>query len=147
LKDKIEHRLDCQPIDCGVDRYYDAFKEYWRPNSWGTDNNRRFLFVRQFNAKQRKGRVQLNLFEPIDYGFDVKAIITNRKDTFAKVVVCHEGRGSQEGIFAELKSENALAYIPTKTWLGNRVFMSAVLITHNLTRQLEMLSTQPIRHS
>jgi hypothetical protein len=65
----------------------------------------------------------------------------------AKVVMCQEGRGSQEGIFAELKSENALAYIPTKTWLGNRVFMSAVLIAHNLTRKLEMLSTQPIRHS
>jgi len=39
----------------------------------------------------------------------------------------------QEGPFAELKSENALAYVPTNTWAGNRAYMSAVLIAHNLT--------------
>lgn len=147
LKDKIEQRMDWQLIDCSVDRYCDAFEEHWRADSWSVDNGRRFLFVRQFNAKQRKGPLQLDLFEPVDYDFDFKVIITNRKDALAKAVVCHEGRGSQEGIFAELKSENALAYVPTKTWLGNRAFMSAVLIAHNLTRELEMLSKEPTRHS
>ena len=31
----------------------------------------------------------------------------------------------------ELKSENGLAYVPTNTWLGNRAYLSAVLIAHN----------------
>lgn len=145
LKEKIEDRLDWQPIDCGKERDCDAFEENWQPESWGEDRARRFLFIRQFNAKQRKDPIQLNLFEPISYEFDFKVVITNRKDSLAKAVELHEGRGSQEGIFAELKSENALAYVPTKTWLGNRAFMSASLIAHNLTRELEMTCEQTTR--
>jgi len=41
----------------------------------------------------------------------------------AELVPCHEGRGSQEGLFAELKSENGLAYVPTNIWLGNRAYL------------------------
>ena len=145
LKEKIEDRIDWQPIDCGAERDCDAFEQNWQPESWGEDRARRFLFIRQFNPKQRKDPIQLNLFEPISYDFDFKVVITNRKDSLVKAVVLHEGRGSQEGIFAELKSENALAYVPTKTWLGNRAFMSATLIAHNLTRELEMTCEQRTR--
>jgi hypothetical protein len=145
LKEKIEDRIDWQPIACGAERDCDAFEQNWQPESWGEDRARRFLFIRQFNPKQRKDPIQLNLFEPINYDFDFKVVITNRKDSLAKAVVLHEGRGSQEGIFAELKSENALAYVPTKTWLGNRAFMSATLIAHNLTRELEMTCEQTTR--
>lgn len=145
LKEKIDDRMDWQPIDCGAERHCDAFEENWQPESWGEDRARRFLFIRQFNPKQQKTPIQLDLFEPISYDFDFKVVITNRKDSLAKTVVLHEGRGSQEGIFAELKSENALAYVPTKTWLGNRAFMSATLIAHNLTRELEMSCEQKTR--
>lgn len=145
LKEKIEDRIDWQPIDCGVERDCDAFEENWQPESWGKGRARRFLFIRQFNPKQQKEPIQLDLFEPSSYDFDFKVVITNRKDWIAKAVVFHEGRGSQEGIFAELKSENALAYVPTKTWLGNRAFMSATLIAHNLTRELEMTCEQTTR--
>ncbi|MDB4224714.1 hypothetical protein N9850_13150 [Granulosicoccus sp.] len=61
LKDKFEQRMDWQPIDCGVDRYCDAFEEHWLADSWSVKNTRQFLFVRQFNAKQRKGPLQPDL--------------------------------------------------------------------------------------
>jgi hypothetical protein len=138
LKERIEERIEWQPID--PER--DAFEENWQPQSWGENRGRRFLFVRQFNAEQRKEPLQLDLFVPLSYNFDFKVVITNRKDSLAKAVLMHEGRGAQEGIFAELKSENALAYVPTKTWLGNRAFMCAVLIAHNLTRERTMLSEE-----
>lgn len=96
-------------------------------------------------SKQQKTPIQLDLFEPISYEFDFKVVITNRKGSLCTAVVLHEGRGTQEGIFAELKSDNALAYVPTKTWLGNRAFMSATLIAHNLTRELEMTCEQMTR--
>lgn len=103
---------------------------------------RRFLFVRQFNAEQRKEPLQPDLSGPLGYYFDFKVVITNRKDSLTKSELMHEGRGAQEVIFAELKSENALDYVPRKTWLSSRAFMCAVLIAHNLARQLTMLSEE-----
>jgi hypothetical protein len=137
--DEPEEPINWQDIDDSRD----AFEAHWKPASW--EKKRRFVLVRQFVTEQRKGPLQYDLFEPRSYQFDYKAVITNRKDPINKVVLCHEGRGSQEGIFAELKSESALAYVPTGTWLGNRAFMSAVLIAHNLTRELTMASEQPLR--
>lgn len=137
--DEPEKPINWQDIDDSRD----AFEAHWKPASW--EKKRRFVLVLQFVTEQRKGPRQYDLFEPRSFQLDYKAVITNRKDPINKVVLCHEGRGSQEGIFAELKSESALAYVPTGTWSGNRAFMSAVLIAHNLTRELTMASEQPMR--
>jgi hypothetical protein len=128
--DESEEPINWQDID----ESRDAFEAHWKPASW--EKNRRFVLVRQFVTEQRKGPLQYDLFEPRSYKFDCKAVITNRKDLINNVVLCHEGLGSQDGIIAELKSESALAYVPTGTWLGNRAFMRAVLIAHNVTREL-----------
>lgn len=139
LKSLIEEQFEWQNIDAERD----AFEASWQPESW--ECKRRFVFVRQFNAVQRKAPLQLDLFAPRSYRFEYKVLVTNRKCAIAETVLCHEGRGSQEGIFAELKSENALAYVPTRTWLGNRAFMSATLMAHNLVRELAMVSAEPVR--
>ncbi len=47
LKDIIERRIDWQPID----PLRDAFRTSWQPKSCGENRSRRFLFVRQFNAR------------------------------------------------------------------------------------------------
>ena len=65
--------------------------------------------------------VQLDLFIPYEYGYTFKVVLTNEKLTAAKVVALHNGRGSQEGLFAELKSQNALSYVPTRTWYADQV--------------------------
>ncbi|MCP4936306.1 MAG: IS1380 family transposase, partial [bacterium] len=55
------------------------------------------------------------------------------------------GRGSQEGIFAELKSQNALSYVPTRTWRGNQVYLLSAVLAHNLSRELQMITRAPSR--
>lgn len=140
LKDMLgEHTGHWHDID--EDR--DAFERRWQPPSWPV--KRRFVFVRQHAAVQRREPLQLDLFEPRDYRFEYKVVVTNKRDPIADLVLCHEGRGAQEGLFAELKSENALAYVPSNTWLGNRAYMSAALIAHNLTRELTMRTAAPAR--
>ena len=134
-----EHTGDWQSID----EERDAFECRWQPASWGI--KRRFVFVRQRVAVQQTAPLQLDLFEPRDYRHEYKVVVTNKRDPMADLVLCHEGRGAQEGLFAELKSENGLAYVPTNTWLGNRAYMSAVLIAHNLTRELTMRTAEPAR--
>ena len=57
----------------------------------------------------------------------------------------HNGRGSQEGIFAELKSHNHMDYIPTRTWAGNKMYLLSTILAHNLTRELQMIATPPQR--
>ena len=39
-----------------------------------------------------------------------------------RVVTFHEWRGSQEGIFAELKSDCQMGYIPVQTRVGNQLY-------------------------
>ena len=40
---------------------------------------------------------------------------------------------SQEGIFAELKTDNQLDYVPTRTWVGNQIYLLSVLLAHTPT--------------
>lgn len=57
----------------------------------------------------------------------------------------HHGRGSQEGLFAELKSHNHLDYIPCERWYGNQAYLLATLFAHNLNRELQMVGKEPQR--
>jgi len=87
---------------------------------------------------QSKEPVQLDLFEPFKTGCDFKVVISNKSLSVPRLIDFHNGRGSQEGIFGELKSDNALAYVPTRTWTGNQTYMLAALLAHNLTRDHQM---------
>ena len=98
----------------------------------------RFLFVRDRYKVQRKGAIQLDLFEPHDFNYRYKVIVTN-KDTKARhAIEYHEGRGTQEGLFAELKTEAAMSYVPCNTWNANKLFLLSNVFAHNLTRELQM---------
>ena len=57
----------------------------------------------------------------------------------------HNGRGSQEGIFGELKSHSPMDYVPTRRWNGNQVYLLSALFTHNLARELQMITRAPDR--
>ena len=73
-------------------------------SSIGSNRRHRFVCIRQRSRIQYKEPVQLNLFIPYEYGYDFKAIITNKSLCAKKVLNYHNGRGAQEGLFAELKS-------------------------------------------
>ena len=95
------------------------------------------MFIRHEEKIQHKQPVQLDLFEPYEYGYTFKVIVTNKTLGAEKLVAYHNGRGSQEGLFAELKLQNALAYVPTRTWTGNKVYMLCAILAHNLCRDLQ----------
>jgi Transposase DDE domain group 1 len=141
LKQQIEQRQRWQraSADC------DSFELSWKPKSW--QRRYRFLVFRKRVKLQHKEPVQLDLFVPYQYGYEFRAILTNKRLTPAKVLAFHNGRGAQEGIFAELKSDNALAYVPTRTWVGNQIYLLAALMAHNLARELQMRAQPPARNT
>ncbi len=119
------------------------FEAKWKPKAWKTPH--RFLFIRTCIKQQQKEPIQLDLFVPHAYGYEFKVILTNKSLGARKVLVFHNGRGSQEGTFAELKSDNALGYIPTRSWVGNQIYLLSVLLAHNLGREFQMIAHPPSR--
>jgi hypothetical protein len=141
LKGKIESRRRWRRLSSEAS----YFEEWWKPQSW--DRRFRFVFVRTLAKRQRKEPIQLDLFVPHEYGYDFKVIVTNKTIAPKKVVAFHEGRGSQEGIFGELKTHCQMGYVPVRTWLGNQTYLLAGLFAHNLLRELQMMTTAPSRHT
>ena len=109
LKEMVEGRRRWRPMAGGLG----YFETRWKPKSWNT--RYRFIFIRKHVRCQNKAPIQLDLFQPIEYGYEFKVIVTNNKTNPRKVVLFHEGRGSQEGIFAELKTHCQMGYVPVKT--------------------------------
>jgi len=134
LKAMIEGRKRWRRVNGGSS----YFEIPWKPQKW--DQHFRFIFVRTRNKKQRKGVMQLDLFIPYEYGYDFKVVVTNKTVKAKTAVAFHNGRGAQEGIFAELKSRCHMGHIPVRTLIGNQLYLLAGLLAHNLTRELQMLT-------
>jgi hypothetical protein len=138
LKEKIENRKRWRTID----REWSYFETNWKPKSWGTSY--RFVFTRRKNKKQYKGPLQLHLFEPRDINFDYKVIVTNKTESAKSVVLFHNGRGSQEGIFGDAKTDAALDVISSRRLAGNQIFTLCSIMAHNLSRELQIMTSQPL---
>jgi hypothetical protein len=139
LKRAVEQRTRWQQVDDTVS----YFQMRYQPKSW--DTARRFVFIRTREAEQRKGPLQLGLFEPYVYGHQFKVILTNTTLSAAKLLALHNGRGAQEGIFAELKSQAHMDYVPCKRRAGNQTYLLAAILAHNLNRELQMSAHSPER--
>jgi len=137
LKDMIESRKRW----CKIDNQWSYFETPWKPKSWNTCY--RFLFIRKKNKKQQKGMLQLHLFEPRDFNYDYKVIVTNKTESAKHVVLFHNGRGSQEAIFGDAKNDAALNVIPSRRLAGNQVFTLCSMMAHNLSREVQMLASPP----
>ena len=98
----------------------------------------RLIFVRQHSAVQRKEPLQLDLFKPHDFNYQYKAVLSNKITHAANTIEYHEGRGTQEGIFTELKSQMAMGYVPCNSWNANKLYLLCNVFAHNLTRELQM---------
>jgi len=128
-----------------IDKEWVYFETNWKPKSWNTSF--RFLFVRKKVKKQRKGPLQLHLFEPRDFMFDYKVIVTNKKESAKRVILFHNGRGSQEAIFGDAKTDAALDVIPSRGLSGNQIFTLCAMMAHNLSREIQMLASPPAPRS
>ena len=89
--------------------------------------------------------MQLDLFEPVEEGYEFKVIVTNKKGLAGSVVRYHEGRGYQEKIFGEMKSQAQMDYIPARRRAANEVYLLCSMLAHNLARELQMRSGGPVR--
>jgi hypothetical protein len=139
LKDKVEQRRRWRRLD----EETSYFEADWKPKSWS--KRYRFVFIRKRVRRQHKAPIQLDLFVPHEEGYDFKVIVTNKRQRAKHVVAFHEGRGSQEGVFAELKSHCHMDYVPVTTLHGNQIYLLAGMLAHNLGRELQMIAHPPQR--
>lgn len=142
---ELKHRLERRRIWWRLNADQGYFELDWKPKSW--PRRFRFLAVRSRIKVQRRGVVQLHLFEPYAFGYDFKLVVTNKTISARHVVAFHDGRGAQEGVFAELKSEGQMDYIPVRTLTGNQTYMLAAILAHNLNRELQMQVRSPERRT
>jgi hypothetical protein len=88
--------------------------------------------------RQRKEPVQLELFTPYQEGYEFKVIVTNKQGKAKTILLFHNGRGAQENIFSELKSQCNMDYVPTRRLSGNQLYYQSAVLAHNLYRELQM---------
>jgi hypothetical protein len=134
LKARIEQRRQWHRL--GQDTT--CFELSWKPKPWA--RRHRLLCIRNYVKVQRKEPIQLELFVPHARGYEFKAIVTNKTLGPRRLLAFHNGRGAQESVFSELKSENALACVPTRAWLGNRLYLLSSLLAHNLAREMQIIA-------
>jgi hypothetical protein len=139
LKQRIESRRRWHRVNAELS----YFEDRWKPQSW--PRRYRFVFLRTAHRRRSKQPVQLDLFEPVDTDFRYTVVVTNKTVHAAAVVRFHHGRGAQEGVFAELKSQGQIDYVPTRTFAGNQLYLLAAVFAHNLNRELQMAVEPPDR--
>ena len=119
-----------------LDSLWDYFESDWAPQCW--QRRYRFLFLRHRVNKQSKQPVQLELFTPHEEGYEFKVIVTNRRGKAKSILLFHNGRGSQENQFSELKSQCNMDYVPTRRLSANQLYFLSAVFAHNLYRELQM---------
>lgn len=132
LKERVEQRKKWLRMD----EQTSYFELHWKAKSW--DKSRRFIFIRTCARKQNKEPVQLDLFEPHEYGYEFKVIVTNKTTSVKNVLAFHNGRGAQEAIIGDLKTHCQQDYVPVKTLNGNKTYLLAGIIAHNMAKELQM---------
>lgn len=141
LKGAVARRRLWYPLD----KTLSFFELRWKPKSW--PRRLRFVVLRTERPRRFKGPVQLDLFTPMDTDYEFSVVVTNKTVAARKVVRFHHGRGAQEGVFAELKSQGQLDYVPTRTLVGNQIYLLAALLAYNLHRELQMTTLPPARRT
>ena len=137
LKEQVESRKRWKRCGKGLS----FFELEWKPKKWS--RRYRFFVIRKEVPEQRKGEIQLDLFEPRHWKYDYKVTVTNKRTTVKSTTRYHEGRGSQEGVFGEMKTDVAMGHIPVRTRNGNQAYLLAGLMAHNLVREVQMRQPSP----
>ena len=75
---------------------------------------------------------------------DYKVLVTNKTGSAKSLVLFHNGRGSQEAIFGDAKTDAALDVIPSRRLAGNQLFTLCAMMAHNLSREIQMLASPPL---
>jgi hypothetical protein len=81
----------------------------------------------------------LELFVPHQQGYEFNVVITNKEGSAKHILLFHNGRGTQESLFSDLKGQCQMDYVPTRRLAGNQLYFLSAVLAHNLYRELEML--------
>lgn len=84
---------------------------------WAGASRFRFLYTR--GPKRRKGPRQLNIFAADEYAYPFTVIVSNATLFVRKLLVLHDSRGAQEGIFVQLKPQTRMDSIPCRCRAAN----------------------------
>ena len=104
------------------------------------------VFVHPTGCKEiHREPIQLDLFIPQTYGYQYTVIVTNKMIGMRKVLRFHHGRGYQEKVFGELKSQSQMDYIAVRRLSGNQLYLMTAILAHNLTRELQMRTESKAR--
>src|SRR5690606_39747017 len=106
----------------------------------------RCVGLRRRVRQPQAGPIQLDLFQPTDREYEFKVVLTNKDVGAQSILDYHDGRGAQEGHFAELKTDLPMEYLPSRRLVGNQVWLLSTLLAHALTRELQMCAAPP-RHA
>jgi hypothetical protein len=142
LKERIEKRKVWWRVPGSAGKSH-AFESRWKPQGWA--KKARFIFIRNTVSVQKKEPLQLNLFEPVEQGYEFKVIVTNKTAATGKVARFHEGRGYQEKLYGELKDQAQMGYVPARRLVANQVYLLCSVLAHNLCRELQMQVEEPAR--
>lgn len=140
LKAVIERRRAWHRID----DEWSCFRWTWSPRRSSRIKFDCVVF-RHRVRKPEQGPIQLDLFRPIEREYEYKAVLTNKVKDPAAVLAFHNGRGAQEGTFAELKTDLPMGYLPSRREVGNQVWLLSAVLAHALCRELQMNAAPP-RH-
>jgi len=121
-----------------IDNKWSYFETQWKPKSWNAEF--RYVFIKKKVKSPQKGPLQLDLFEPLNLNYEYKVIVTNKTESAKSVVLFHNGRGSQESIFGDAKTDTALGVIPCKRLSSNQVFTLASMMAHNFSKEMQMVA-------
>lgn len=142
---ELRHLVDRRQRWRRIDDEWSFFETPWRPKSWS--KKRRIIFIRRRQPTRRKGPLQLDLFEPVDYEFQYKAIVTNKDVTPATVLAFFNGRGIQEQLFGEAKQHASLDYVPCRRLVSNQIYVLSAMLAHNLSRELQLNAEPELRRT
>jgi len=132
LKELVETRRRWKRLD----ETWSYFETQWSPACW--EQQFRILCIRQKVSKQYREPIQLDLFIPHEHGYQFKVIVTNKGESARSVLRFHNGRGAQENIFGEMKSQCNMDYVPVRGLAGNQMYLMSAVLSHNLLRTLQM---------
>jgi len=138
LKGIVEKRLAWKRIDDD----WSFFNWSWSPRI-GSARKFRCVVYRQRVPVPKQGPMQLELFEPVQREFEFKVVMTNKHIGAGPLLQFHNGRGSQEATFAELKSQVSMEYLPSRRLVANQVYLLSSLIAHALSREIQMRAAPP----
>jgi len=138
LKNLVENRKRWNKID----DTWSYFETQYAPQSWEEIGPQRVIITRQEVKEPHKGPLQLDLFYPVSHKYDYQAIVTNKTVSARSVITFHHGRGLQEDLIGQAKSEAQMDYIPVKGLFGNQLYCLAAMFAHNITKRIQMDTTE-----